>query len=233
VLADRLTAIGATCSSAMATYLGHFHQALTAFLRSDFERAGTLLYDTLALTRQTELADREAIISVTLSSVKLAQGDHAAALELCDRCLASPELRRNRFAVADAHHVRGLALYALGERVHAAESFRSGLAAARAIALTTDTVALALFGYALSTASSDESVSARVLGAAEALADYRGMRIESDDEEEIQRACLSLQAALGEEGFARARLDGRMTPIDEIVAEILSEEDVLIETAPV
>lgn len=190
--------------------------------RGDLALARERHEESWRLARATGHRPREGAALANLGDVALLQGDVSSAWDWYRRseavCAASGDQRGRAIALLSFGI---LSLRAERDVAAARRWFRESLEISVAIAHT-ERVVSSLTGLAAATAPIDAGLAARMLGAAAALRESMGLRIEAWWEQPvIDELTVELEQALGA-GFANATAAGRSRP-DETVREALGD----------
>jgi tetratricopeptide (TPR) repeat protein len=197
---------------------------LVAYGQGDYERAAALFEDSLALKRR--VGDRRDIAG-SLNNVGHAAttlGDFERAAALLGESLALAREVGDTYGIISASINLGLVSYLRGDAAQAAALHKESLLLARQAGYMIE-VAEALEGHAeVDAAQGQITRAARLFGAAEVLREAIGAPLYAHDRAIRDRALASVRAALGEEAFATARMEGRAMPLEEAIALALGEE---------
>lgn len=193
-------------------------------VNGDYAVARSFLEESLALGR--ELGDKHSIADSlnNLGSIAHYQGDDATAQSLYEESLAiRRELGENR-GIASALNNLGLVAYCQGQYESARALLTESLTIRRDLQ---DKIGIAACLAGLSGAfrkHGEPERAACLLGAAEALRDVTGARLQPSDLEEYNRNVSDVRAALSEEIFAAAWALGRTMTMEQAVAYALGND---------
>jgi predicted ATPase len=193
-----------------------------AILEGDYAAARTIHEETLRVVAETEKAPQHLpIILSNLGEVARAQGEFEAARAYYEQSLAVLAETKNPSETTITFVNLGYTNDELGEDATALEYHRRGLALAREIG-DLRIIATVFAGVAsIASKHGRAEKAARLLGAAESLMERFGAVVDPTDRALHERTIDRVRAALGDEGLAEARAEGRAAALREAVAEAL------------
>lgn len=200
------------------------HLEMVLALQGDLDRAGPLINEALELARTL---DDRLLLSDILNSVGAMgylHGDLDLAQSALTESLALARENGDLGFLANVLHSFGEVCRAKGDLLNAEASYREALVNARKARIM-GTVAECLQGLG-STAVARHQMerAARLFGADAALREAIDYPHDPAQADELPRLLALAREALGEEAFAAACVAGAALPVDEAVAEALSED---------
>jgi non-specific serine/threonine protein kinase len=162
---------------------------------------------------------------LALGRVALLQGNPARATALVRESLDLFTGQQDRQGIGDALHLLGLAAVQCGDAAPAATWLRRSLALRHrhgerlGVAACLEALARAMVG-------SDPAGAARLLGAAAALRQALGTPVPTLDRPGYAETVQVARATLGEAAFAGAWDQGRLEPLEQLIAHALADEPV-------
>jgi non-specific serine/threonine protein kinase len=194
-----------------------------ARLEGDYAGAVALYEEALRLFQSLEARGFMAYTLHTLAAAALEQGDIAGAQQLAGEALALFRAVGSRDGAANVARTQGLAALQAGGRREAAERCAESLAELRTLGHKSD-LAASLAAMATVAAARGHAVRAICLsGAAAALRESSGARMDTGEQALHERAMARLRAELDEAAFAAALATGRAMPLDLAVAYAAAE----------
>jgi DNA-binding CsgD family transcriptional regulator/tetratricopeptide (TPR) repeat protein len=195
-----------------------------ALARADPERARSLRMEAMELARATGYVEWEARALVGLGEIARQQGDYRSARPHLERALTLYGEIRN--PVHTAYGLRKLAHVALhlGDLPTAREALLESLRTFRRIGQRGGVAACALGLGCVRSAEGDDARAVRLLAAADLVLADRAEVLQPADAADRDEALARSRARLGAVSFAEALDQGRLTPLDELLA-ILESSD--------
>jgi predicted ATPase/DNA-binding SARP family transcriptional activator len=187
--------------------------------QGDLERSTELYERSLALWREVGDERGLGVSTTNVGCLALMQGDLERAIAFSREGLALYERAGQRDLMLHPMFNLGLAELLQGRHADALASFGNGLEIAFELDYR-ESIALNLEGIAaVHAATGDPERAARLLGAAEEVADQAGFRREPLEQQVHDRTVAAVRAALGDDGLAAAIAEGRtLAPADALAA---------------
>jgi predicted ATPase/DNA-binding XRE family transcriptional regulator len=192
---------------------------VAAYRQGEYDRANTLLHESLELLR--ERAEREAVgfPLLNLGDIALAQEQFAPAELWYVEAIEYFETTDHPWGLSDVWAGLGAVRYCTGQIERAAMHYGESLARAEQWGFMMLVVS-ALRGFAaISAEAGHPEIGARLLGAAEGIAESLSASMFRRDAPVHGRCIAALRAALGEERLAAGRDAGRALTVEQAVAE--------------
>jgi predicted ATPase len=193
--------------------------------QGDLARASTLLEAALGLFQEVEDRHGQSAILNSLGEIAVAQRDFARAIARYEECLALCRELEHKTHTADVLGKLGEVWSAQGNSVQARASFAESLALFQEMDIRRG-IASCLVGFAgVASVEGHVTRAVRLSGAAEALRDVIGARLEPDDRVQYERIVAATRTQLSEAVFAQAWAEGHAMTQAQVVAYALSEGD--------
>jgi tetratricopeptide (TPR) repeat protein len=177
-----------------------------AYVQGDYDAAQAWFEESLVLARESGHKWGLVCSLSNLGLVAYERGDYAAARPLVEESLVlARELGDKRGMAATLIYLGGLAVASAGSRVP------PGRAAGQ-------------MGDAAGAEQGGVERGTRLLGAAEALQESMGVKLEPHDRRVHERANTAARAGLGAEAFERARQQGRAMSLEQAIGYALDEK---------
>ncbi len=192
---------------------------VTAFLQGDYAVARPLLEEGVVLMRPQRDNRNLAINLYYLGRIKRHEGNSQQAVALFEESLALYKEIGNRPGIARVLCMLGKMACDNGDYGQAGAQLKESLALKQE---SRRGIASVLLGFATLTAAQQQAkLAARLLGAVEVLREAIGAPLPSDERADYEQTLAAARAALGEEAFARAWAEGRATPLEQAITDVL------------
>jgi tetratricopeptide (TPR) repeat protein len=193
--------------------------------QEDLRRASMLLEEALGLFQEVEDRYGCAAILNSLGEIAVAQRDFARAIARYEECLALCRELEHKAHIADVLGKLGEVWNAQGNKIQARASLAESLALFQDIGARRG-IASCLARFAgVASVQGYMMRAVRLSGAAEALRNVIGTRMEPDDRVQYERIVAAARTQLGESVFAQAWAEGHAMTLEQAIAYALSEAE--------
>ena len=194
---------------------------VAAFAQGDYAVARPLLEEGVILFRAQRDKRDLAIFLYYLGRVTRHEGDSQQAVALFEESLALYEELGHKPGIARVRCILGKMACDKGDYGQAGAQLKESLALMQE-SKSRRGIASVLEGFASLTAAQQQAkLAARWLGAAEGLREAIGAPLPFDERADYEQALAAARTALGEEAFARAWAEGRATPLEQTITDVL------------
>jgi ATP/maltotriose-dependent transcriptional regulator MalT len=192
----------------------------------DLNRSNDLMREAAALFGELGDPDRRALCLNNLGVLASQRRDYPEALSLLGEARAIWEDLGSPIRVALVHLHLGEIARAQGDFPRAANHYRQNLAIRRELGEGRRSTITLMELVIVAQACGQAELAARLLGAAEALRDWRTVPLRADEVAEYEAAIAGARDALGEERFATVRAAGAAMSLDEtfVAADLVAVE---------
>ncbi len=208
---------GADDKNGMAVILNNLGNI--AERHGDLDRAMDRMDEAATIFRELGDRDRMALCLNNLGVLACQRGDYPRALSLLEEAQAIWHDLKSHRRVALAHLHLGEVARAQGDYPGAATHYRQNLAIRRELGDAQRPTIGLMELVIVAQACGQAEVAARLLGAAEAMRDWRALGLRADEIAEYEAAIAGVRSALGEDRFAAAWAAGAALSLDQAIAE--------------
>jgi ATP/maltotriose-dependent transcriptional regulator MalT len=184
----------------------------------DLNRSNDLMREAAAIFGELGDPDRRALCLNNLGVLASQRRDYPEALALLGEARAIWEDLGSSIRVALVHLHLGEIARGQGDLPRAADHYRQNLAIRRELGEGHRSAISLMELVIVAQACGQAELAARLLGAAEALRDWRTIPLRADEIAEYETAIAGARDTLGEERFATARAAGAALSLDEVIA---------------
>jgi predicted ATPase/class 3 adenylate cyclase len=194
---------------------------VSAFVKAEYAVAHPLLEEGVVLMRAQRDKRHLAFFLYYRGRLTRHEGNSQQALSLFEESLALYEELGNKPGIARLLWILGKMDCDKGDYGQAGAQLKESLALMQEIKNWRG-IASVLEGFAtLTMAQQQARLAARWLGAVEVLREAIGAPLPSDERADYEQTLAAARAALGEEAFASAWAEGRATPLEQIITDVL------------